>query len=147
MDARLVAAAVATAALGLPAAVLADGLGPHSTWYDQHPKATKPHDDVSIVVHRDKGNADVFVTNSCLGTDSSGGSTFPRTADVRGVKVSKGKISYNGKATIFTQTGQETVTMQFAATIKPKKATGTAKFPGTSCGTIGFKAKFVKRTK
>jgi hypothetical protein len=37
--------------------------------------------------------------------------------------------------------------MRFTAKIKPKKATGTAKFPRASCPTIGFKAKLAKRTK
>jgi hypothetical protein len=147
MGIRLFAAATATAALAIPAVVLADGLGPHSTWYDQHPKATKPMNDVSIVVHRDKKNADVFVSNFCLGTESSGGTSYPDTAGARGVPVSKGKISYDGNATVFTQTGQRQVKMRFTAKIKPKKATGTAKFPGESCPTIGFKAKLAKRTK
>jgi hypothetical protein len=28
--------------------------------------------------------------------------------------------------------------MKFAAALKPRKATGTAKFPGKPCGTIHF---------
>jgi hypothetical protein len=150
MDARpFAAAAVLGAAFAVPAAVLADGLGPHTSWYDQHPNSTKPHNDVSIVVHRDKGNADVYVANSCLGTETGEGTTpFPNSAGVRGAKVSKGKISFRRKATIFTQTGQEKVTEKFAATIKPKSASGSAKFPGKpACGTISFTAKLAKRTK
>ena len=150
MDVRpFSAVAAATAALAIPAVVMADGLGPHTSWYDQHPKARTPHNDVSIVVHRDKGNADVFVSNFCLGTESGEGSTkFPNSAGVRGAKVRKGKISFRRKATIFTQTGQEKVTERFAATIKPKSASGTAKFPGKpGCGTISFTAKLAKRTK
>jgi hypothetical protein len=149
MDARLLTAAAATAALAIPAVVLADGLGPHSTWYDEHPNSTKPVNSVSIVVHRDKGKADVFVSNSCLGSQSAPNNStqYPNSAGARGVRVSHGKISYDGNATIYLQNGQEQVKMQFAATIKPKKATGTAKFPGKSCGTIAFKAKLAKRTK
>jgi hypothetical protein len=150
MDARPFAAVAALGAvLAVPAAVLADGIGPHTSWYDQHPKATKPHNDVSIVVHRDKGNADVYVSNFCLGTQTGEGATaFPNSAGVRGAKVSKGKISFRRKATIFTQTGQEKVTERFVATIKPKSATGSAKFPSkASCGTISFTAKLAKRTK
>lgn len=149
MDARPLVVAAVTAALGVPAAVLADGLGPHTSWYDQHPKATTPHNDVSIVVHRDKSNADVFVSNFCLGTETGEGTTkFPNSAGVRGAKVSNGKISFRRKATIFTQSGQEKVTERFTATIKPKRATGTAKFPGKpKCGTISFTAKLAKRTK
>jgi hypothetical protein len=150
MDARpLVVAAAAAAGLAVPAAVLADGIGPHTSWYDQHPKARTPHNDVSIVVHRDKGNADVYVSNFCLGTETGEGTTkFPNSAGVRGAKVSKGKISFRRKATIFTQTGQEKVTERFVATIKPKSATGTAKFPAKpKCGTISFTAKLAQRTK
>src|SRR4051794_14397236 len=149
MDARPLIVAAATAALAVPAAVaVADGLGPHTSWYDQHPKARTPHNDVSIVVHRDKSNADVYVSNFCLGTESGEGTRFPDSAGVRGVKVTKGKISFHRKATIFTQTGQEKVAERFAATIKPKSASGTAKFPGkASCGTIAFTAKLAKRTK
>jgi hypothetical protein len=149
MHARPLAALAAATAFAIPAVVMADGLGPHTSWYDQHPKARTPHNDVSIVVHRDKGVADVYVSNFCLGVDSGEGTTqYPNSASVRGVKVSKGKISFRRKATIYTQTGQEKVTERFAATIKPKKATGTAKFPGKpACGTISFTAKLAKRTK
>jgi hypothetical protein len=147
MDTRPLVVAAAAAALAIPAVVLADGLGPHSSWYDQHPKSTKPHNDVSIVVHRDKNRADVFVSNFCLGSESSNGTRFPNSAGARGVRVSRGKISFNGKATIFTAAGQEKVAERFAATIKPKSATGTAKFPGKPCGTIQFTATLAKRTK
>jgi hypothetical protein len=149
MDARPLVGAAVTVALGVPAVVLADGLGPHTSWYDQHPTARTPHNDVSIVVHRDKGNADVYVSNFCLGTETGEGTTkFPNSAGVRGAKVSKGRISFRRKATIFTQTGQEKVTERFVATIKPKSATGSAKFPGKpKCGTISFTAKLAKRTK
>ena len=150
MRSRALVAAAAAVALALPAAVLADGLGPHSTWYAQHKTITKPENDVSIVVHRDKGNADVSVSNFCLGTQPGGanGALFPNDASARGVKVKKGKVSYSGPATIFTATGQEKVTMKFTATLKPKKATGTAKFPTTQgCKTISYTAKLAGRTK
>jgi hypothetical protein len=150
MDARSFAAiAAATAALAVPAVVMADGIGPHSSWYDQHPKARKPHNDVSIVVHRDKSTADVYVTNFCLGTESGQGTTqYPNGASALGVKVSKGKISFHRKATVYTATGQEQVTERFAAKVKSKRATGTAKFPGKpGCATISFTAKLAKRTK
>jgi hypothetical protein len=151
MHTRPILAIAATAALATPALVLADGLGPHSTWYDQHPSSTKPHNDVSIVVHRDKGNADIFVSNFCLGTGPGGPTSsqqFPNGAGARGVRVQHGKISYDGKATLFTQNGTKDVPFKFAAKLKPKKATGTAKFPGESaCKPIPFKAKLAKRTK
>src|SRR4051794_9541499 len=150
MHARQFAAiAAATAALAIPAVVMADGLGPHTTWYDQHPNARTPHDDVSIVVHRDKGVADVYVSNFCLGTEAGNGTMkYPNSAGVRGAKVRKGKISFRRKATIYTQTGQEKVTERFTASIKPKSATGSAKFPGKpGCKTLGFTAKLAKRTK
>jgi hypothetical protein len=144
-------ALAATAALATPALVLADGIGPHSSWYDQHPKTTKPVNDVSIVVHRDKGDADVFVSNFCLGTEAggpSGTTQYPNSAAARGVRVSHNKISYSGKATIFTRNGQRQVALNFTAAIKPKKATGSAKFPNESaCKPIPFKAKLAKRTK
>src|SRR3954454_19315862 len=146
---QFAAIAAATAALAVPAAVLADGVGPHSSYYDQHPKARRPHNDVSIVVHRDKGNADVYVTNFCLGTESGQGTTkYPNGANALGVKVRKGKISFRRKATVYTQAGQEKVTERFTATIKRRSASGTAKFPGKpACKPIGFTAKLVKRTK
>jgi hypothetical protein len=147
MDVRHLAVATAAAALVAPAAVLADGIGPHSSWYDEHPNARAPHDDVSIVFHRDKGRADVFVSNSCLGTETSNGIQYPDSAGARGVRVRHGKIAFDGKATIFRNTGQEKVAMKFAAALKPKKATGTAKFPGKPCGTIHFTLKLAKRTK
>ena len=101
------------------------------------------------MVHRDKGNADVYVSNFCLGTETGEGTTkFANSAGVRGVKVRKGKISFRRKATIYTQTGQEKVTERFTATIKPKSATGTAKFPGKpACKAISFTAKLAQRTK
>src|SRR3954454_8298722 len=115
---QFAAIAAATAALAVPAAVLADGVGPHSSYYDQHPMGRTPHNDVSIVVHRDKGNADVYVSNFCLGTETGEGTTkFPNSAGVRGAKVRKGKISSRRKATIYTQTGQEKLTERFTATI------------------------------
>src|SRR4051812_18225963 len=148
MRARPFAAAALTAALAIPAVVMADGIGPHSSWYDQHPKARKPHNDISIVVHRDKSNADVYVTNFCLGTQGSDAQAYPNGAFARGVKVRNGKIAFKGHGTIYTQTGQEKVAERFAATIKPKSATGTAKFPGKpGCGTIRFTAKLAQRTK
>ncbi len=150
MHARSFAAfAAAAAGLAVPAAVMAEGLGPHTSWYDQHPKARTPHNDVSILVHRDKGLADVYVSNFCLGTESGEGTTkYPNSAGVRGAKVRNGKISFRRKATIYTQTGQKKVTERFTATIKPKSAGGTAKFPGKpGCKPIGFTAKLVQRTK
>src|SRR4051794_7317140 len=149
MHARPLAAVAAATALAIPAVVMAEGLGPHTSWYDQHPKARTPHNDVSIVVHRDKGNADVYVSNFCLGTETGEGTTkYPNSAGTRGAKVRKGKISFRRKATIYTQTGQVKVTERFTATIKPKSATGTAKFPGKpGCKTISFTAKLAQRTK
>src|SRR5437868_3858451 len=150
MRSRTLVAAAAAVALALPAAVLADGVGPHANWYATHKTLTKPENDISIVFHRDKGKADIFVTNFCLGTQSGQGSSnsFPNTASARGVKVKHGKISFSGKATIFTSTGQEKVTEKFAATLKPKKATGTANFPTVQkCKPIGFTAKLRQRTK
>jgi hypothetical protein len=138
----------AAGCLAVPAVVLADGVGPHATGYQQHPGATKPVNDVSIIVHRDKHNADVFVNNFCLGSTQAGGSTkYPNNATARGIKVSHGKISYDGKATTYTQTGQRQVPMRFAAKVKPKTVKGTVKFPGTQCGAIAFKAKRTQRTK
>ena len=133
----------------MPAVVLADGIGPHSSFYGQHKTVTKPENDISLVVHRDKGKADVFVSNFCLGTQSTpNGMSFPNSAQARGVKVKKGKISYSGPATIFMQNGQQTVTMKFTATIKPKKAKGTANFPKIQqCKPISFTAKLQQKTK
>jgi hypothetical protein len=150
MDARpLVAAAAVTAAFAVPAVVLADGVGPHANGYQQHPGSTKPQDDVSLVVHRDTHKADLYVNNFCLGSESSPGSStkYPNGASARGVRVRKGNISYKGSGTIFTQSGQQKVAMRFAATVKPKTASGTAKFPGTQCGTIAFTAKLTQHTK
>jgi hypothetical protein len=148
MHARPLAAVAAIAALAVPAFALAEGIGPHATGYQQHPGSTKPGNGVEMIVHRDKHNADVFVDNFCLGTESGGGSQkYPDSAIARGIQVSHGKIFYSGKATIYTQTGQRQVPMRFAARIKPKTAKGTVKFPGTQCGTIAFKAKRTQRTK
>ena len=101
------------------------------------------------MVHRDKGNADVYVSNFCLGTETGEGTTkYPNSASVRGAKVRKGKISFRRKATIYAQAGQDEVTERFTATIKPKSATGTAKFPGKpACKAISFTAKLAQRTK
>ena len=145
----LIAAAVA-AALALPAAVLADSIGPHASWYATHKNPTKPENDISIVFHRDKGKADIFVTNFCLGTQSGqqGSSSFPNTASATGVKVKKGKISFSGSAKIFTANGPQKVTEKFTATLGSKKATGTAKFPNVNkCNPIKFTAKLQERTK
>jgi hypothetical protein len=130
-----------------PVVALAEGIGPHASYYDEHPHATKPVNDVAIVVHRDKHKADVFVNNFCLGSQTAGGRKYPNNASARGVKVKHGKIAYDGHGTIYTESGQRHVPMKFAATITRKKATGTAKFAGTDCGTISFKAPLAKRTK
>jgi hypothetical protein len=137
------------AALAVPAVVLADGIGPHSTGYDQHPGSTKPQDDVQVVVHRDIHKADLYVNNFCLGSQSFQGSStkYPNSAIRRAVRVRKGKISFKGHATIYLQNSQKQVPMRFAATVKPKTVTGTVKFPGTKCGTIAFKAKRTQWTK
>jgi hypothetical protein len=147
MDARPLVIAATAAALAVPAVVLADGIGPHSSFYDQHPHATGPGNDVSINVHRDKGNANLSVSNSCLGTSTANGMQFPNSVGAQNVRVRKGKISFNGNAMLFTSTGQEKVAMQFTATITAKKATGTVTFPKKPCGTIRYTAKLAKRTK
>jgi hypothetical protein len=148
MNARLLAAGVLAAAV-FPAAVLADGIGPHSSDYEQHAPSPKPQNDVSIVVDRAKHRANMFVSNFCLGSQSGGpgSQSFPNEASATGIRVRHGRFSFNGKATMFTQNGQKRLPARFAATIKPKKATGTARFPGTSCKTIGFTAKLFRRTK
>jgi hypothetical protein len=147
MDARPFVVAAAIAALAVPAAVLADGLGPHANAYDQHPGSTKPQNDVSLVVHRDTHKADLYVNNFCLGSQSFQGNSYPNSAIRRAVRVRKGKISFKGHGTIYMQNSQKQVPMRFVATVKPKTVTGTAKFPGTQCGTIAFKATLTQRTK
>jgi hypothetical protein len=148
MHVRPLVAVTVAAGLAIPAYALAEGIGPHASWYDENPHGTKPANDVSIVVHRDKHKADVFVNNFCLGSQTSDGTKYPNNASARGVKVRKGKIAYDGRGTIYTSDGQqERVPMRFGATITRKQATGTAKFPGTKCGTIAFKAKLAGRTK
>jgi hypothetical protein len=147
MDVRPLALAAVAAGLAVPAVVLAEGVGPHANGYSQHPRATKPGNDVSLVVHRDTSKADLYVNNFCLGSQGSGSSKYPNGAIARGVKASKGKIAYDGKATIYTADGQQTPRMKFAAAFNSKRAKGTVKFPGTQCGTIHFKAKLVQRTK
>jgi hypothetical protein len=149
MNVRPFAAAAAIASFAVPAVVLADGLGPHSSGYDQHPGSTKPQDDVSVVVHRDTHKADLYVNNFCLGSQSFQGSStkYPNGAIRRAVRVRKGKISFKGHATIYMPDSQKQVPMRFAATVMPKAVAGTAKFPGTQCGTIAFKATLTQRTK
>ncbi len=150
MDVRpLVAAGAVTAAFAVPAVVLAEGVGPHATGYQQHPGSTKPQNDVSLVVHRDTHKADLYVNEFCLGSQSFQGSPtkYPNGAIRRGVRVHKGKISFKGHATIYLQKSQKQVPMRFVATVEPKTVTGTVKFPGTQCGTIAFKAKRTQRTK
>lgn len=144
----LVAAVAVSAAFAVPAIVLAD-VGPHANAYAQHPGAGTSRDNVELVVHRDTQKADLYVTNFCLGSESFPGSPGkePHQASARGVQVHKGKVSYKGNGTISTPNGEQQVAMQFVATIKTKSAKGTAKFPGTQCGTISFKAKLTKRTK
>ena len=147
MTTRRLAAASAVAVVAIPALALAEKLPPHSSYYDQHAHQTKPVNDVSLLVYRNKGNADIYVYNFCLGSQTNGGQKYPNTAGARGVKVRKGKIAYDGKGTIYTPDGQKHVAMKFTATVGRKKTTGTAKFPGTSCGKIAFTAKLVARTK
>jgi hypothetical protein len=147
MGPRSLFAAAATAALVVPALALAEGIGPHATGYEQHPGSTKPQNDVSIIVHRDTSTADLFVNNFCLGSSSGGSTKYPDSVSERGVKVSHHKIAFHGKATKYTAEGQEQLAMRFAATVGRKRVKGTVKFPGTSCGTIHFKAKRTQRTK
>lgn len=147
MTAGRFAAATAVVVVAIPALALAEKLPPHSSYYDQHAHQTKPVNDVSLLVYRNKSTADVYVYNFCLGSQTNEGQKYPNTAGARGVKVNKGKIAFSGKGTIYTQSGQKHVAMRFKATVARKQVTGTAKFPGTSCGTIAFKAKLVSRTK
>src|SRR5436305_9658586 len=101
MRTRRILAVAVTAALVTPSLVLADGIGPHTNWYDQHPNSRKPQNDVTILFHRDKHDADLFVSNFCLGTEPggpAGSPPFPNSASARGVGVKHGKISFDGKA-------------------------------------------------
>src|SRR3954469_8795802 len=98
MTTRRFAAVSAVAVVAVPALALAEELPPHSSYYDQHAHQTKPMNDVSLLVHCNKGNADLYVNNFCLGSQSGeGGPKYPNSASARGVKVHKGKISFDGK--------------------------------------------------
>jgi hypothetical protein len=132
-------------ALALPAAALAD-IGPHSSLYDQGKlRAGEQKPNVSVLVDRRRQTATVDVQNYCLGAQYDGGQRFPRTAEVT-VHVRHGKLEFRGKARLFAKPRSTLVAGTVVATIKPKRASGYARFPSTKCGTIRFVAPLVERT-
>lgn len=150
MPNRAVVAVALAVTLGAPAVALADGgPPPHSNIYMQHRNPTKPIDNVIIDFHRNSNTALVQVNNFCLGSTSYPGSLrYPDPAVVSSMRARRGKLSYRGKATIYTSAhGGRKVRMIFSAVLKPKKSTGTVSFPGTKCGTIRFVANLVQRTR
>ncbi len=132
----------AVAALAVPAVALAEGLAPHSSYYNQHPYAKRVTNDVSLVVQRKRGKATVFVSNACLGRFGNA----IGSANVSSVSVHRGKLAYHGKAFEYNATGSQKVSVAVSGTVTKKKASGKVTFPGTKCGTIHFVAKLVSST-
>jgi hypothetical protein len=150
MPDRAVLAVALAATLGAPAVALADGgPPPHTNIYMQHRYPKKPTDNVIIGFYRNSNTALVQVNNFCLGSTSYPGSPrYPDPAVVSSMRVHRGKLSYRGKAEIYTSAhGGRKVRMIFSAVLKPRKAAGTVSFPGTKCGTIRFVANLVRRTR
>jgi hypothetical protein len=137
---------VVIAALALPVAALGD-LGPHSNYYDQHPPENGQKNDVSVVVDRKTDDARVYVYNFCLGSTTYPGSsrTYPKEAAIM-THVSRGMISFDGKAKESSSSGTTTIKAKLSATVTPSKVTGDAHFRGTNCGKISFVAKLQQKT-
>jgi hypothetical protein len=150
MPNRAVVAVALAAALSAPAVALADGgPPPHTNIYMQHRYPKKPTDNVIIYFHRNSNTALVQVNNFCLGSTSYPGSPrYPDPAVVSSMRVRRGRVSYRGKAMVYTSahSGRK-VRMIFSAALKPKRAAGAVRFPGTKCGTIRFVAGLVQRTR
>jgi hypothetical protein len=149
------AAALAVVAVGAVAApAFAQQLGPHTTWYDQHPNASRPANDISIMYSRSRGTAQLSVTNFCLGsTPGQGqgqgqgqGSRYPFTASVARAPVHRGRIAYSGRATEYAGQGVSHVSIRLTASLQAHRAIGKVSFRGTRCGTIDFVAKLAGRT-
>jgi hypothetical protein len=148
--ARAAAAAVAAvAAITIAVPTLAQAFAPHTTWYQQHPNSSRPRDNVSIIWTRNRGSADLYVTNFCLGSapgQGQGANRYPFSAEVATAPVHGAAISFAGRAREYAGQGVSHVTMHFSARLMSSGATGSISFPGTRCGTISFAAKLAGRT-
>lgn len=148
MHARSRITVASAMALGITAAAGAE-VGPHSTWYAVHKQTDGRHNNINIVYQRDKRVADVNGVNKCLGSSTPPGSNsaYLNSFDAYPVRVKRGKISFHGKATVFSGTGRQSQQMVMTATLKPTKAVGRITLPGTKCGTIRFTARVALVTK
>lgn len=151
---RIAIAIATTAALALPAVAIADAIAPHSSFYSQHPMTpgAKPSNNVTVYLHRNTGKVLVGIGNFCLGSTLLSGpgvkpTRYPDSASVQ-TRVRGGRMSFRGMATVYAgQTHSRRVRTIFAAKMTAKAVTGSAKFPGTKCGTIRFVAHLRERTK
>ena len=141
---------VAVLAIGaaiVPAVAVAD-LGPHSNWYEMHNHKLGVGNDVGITYNRAQHKAYFVVSNSCLGTSSFQGHSYPNTAQSKGIHVSKkGKVNFSGKMTVYTSSASTQLPVTISSTIKSKKATGKITFKAGTCGAIKFTAPRRARTK
>jgi len=149
-------ALAASVAAAIPAAAFADSIGAHSSFYSTVSPKTRHYvpNSANIDLHRATGVALVNVSNKCLGTftvPSPGpgmpGFTGSKNASIT-ARLRKGRLSFRGHAKLIAgQSSAGRVRMIFNAMITPRKATGTATFPGTKCHKIKFVAPLRERTK
>jgi len=154
-DPRLIGLAVVAAlAAAIPAAAIADSIGPHSSFYSTVSPTTK-HAVLNVVdidVHRTTGATLVNVGNECLGTFTFQVPGQPSFTGSKNATITPrlrhGKLSFRGRAKLIAGQGVAGhVQMTFSATVTARLATGTATFPGTKCGPIRFVAPLRERTK
>jgi hypothetical protein len=143
MSARTVLT-VLLSVVAVPAIAVADGLPPHSSYYAEHHHYAGKGSNVEVVVNRSTNRATIYASDNCLGTQGG----YTQQATVRGAVVRDGKLHYDGKANVYSQTGTMKVTLKLVATVTSQRVTGTVNFPDTSgCSRRSFTAGLVSKTK
>lgn len=144
MRSRAVLAFSLVCIAALPAVGWADGLPPHSNDYAEHAHWNGKGTNVEVLVHRVSHRADLFVTDPCLGKQSG----YSLEAIARGVKFHGDLISWRGSATVYTQTGAKTPTLDIRATVSSKEVKGSYGFPFVAgCSNREFTAKLTSSSK
>src|SRR5438445_13082769 len=126
MRGRIIAV-VGLLAIAVPVVALAEGLPPHSSYFSEHPKYQGHGSNVGLLVRWRANNADIYAADTCLGLYNG----YANQAQVRDVPMRNDHLNYQGKATVYEQTGQVHVPMTLTAKVTDKQVSGTISFPKT----------------
>src|SRR5579884_4139888 len=107
MRGRIIAVA-GLLAVAVPVTALGEGLPPHSSFFAEHAKYTGHGSNIQFLVRWRLNNADIYASDNCLG-ESNG---YANEAIVRDVRMRDDRLNYNGKATVYEQTGTVKVTLR-----------------------------------